>query len=146
MSARDEDWVGLMMGFLRTGEGFDTLWGEIFPFVESTVRSRLRKVRVGGRFTRDDEAAVDDAETRQIVNDCVDLLADEAMRNVVCPEMREGLSEQQIAARTGLNVTMVHRRLNDSFGLLVPALARRGIGPGWLGEAVEWKRWRRCSV
>jgi RNA polymerase sigma factor (sigma-70 family) len=219
--------VGLMTAFLSSGEGFDALWSNILPFVDESVRKRLRSRQVRGQFTLDDEAAVDeaiqhvavalvelpkkdpvrwfdptvgkggvdglqgwlygfcrtavaeyceryhnakrnrkvsvtaesflplneqmeansilksavkkvevdDAEMREIINACVTGMADEALKNVVRLNMWEGFSERKIADRTGMSPATVHRRLQEAFTILKPALTRRGIDADWFAEA-----------
>ena len=95
--------VGLMTGFLTNGEGFDALWSNILPFVaesflplnepmeaNSILKSAVAKVEV------------DDAEMREIINACVAGMAEEALQNVIRLNMWEGISERNIADRTGM--------------------------------------------
>jgi len=74
---------------------------------------------------------IDEAALTEALNECIDSLENEVLRRMVRLRLRENLSERKLAARLGMNVTTVHRRLHDAYELLRPLLAQRGVDGDW---------------
>lgn len=72
-------------------------------------------------------------ELTEIVNECVSSLDDE-LGTLIRLNHWDDLSEREIAARIGMSVTTVHRRLEKAERLLEKALAARGIDSSWFGN------------
>ena len=95
--------VGLMTGFLNNGEGFDALWSNILPFVAESFLPLNEQMEANSILkSAVAKVEVDDAEMREIINACVAGMAEEALQNVIRLNMWEGISERNIADRTGM--------------------------------------------
>lgn len=77
---------------------------------------------------------LDDREIEQILHECINALPD-GLDNLIRLKMKDQLSQREVAARVGLSVSMVHRRLKTARVLLREMLENRGVDGDWFMAA-----------
>ena len=130
---------GWLYGFARNGvRNYCERWHDAREGVKVVAEAALPLNELGEAKSIVKSAVakieVDDMELRGIVNECVDDLP-EKLRSLIRLSMNEALSERKLAARTGIHVSTIHRRLTKAYDLLRASLAERGIDAAWFAAA-----------